>query len=103
MKKLIPLIMLALISGAAMAGDKDKPMRETTAATFEALDQNHDQRISQSEAAGDQNVAGRFAALDADGDGALTKREFAAGAKPDESKSQQHSMPEQPRPDPYNR
>jgi Ca2+-binding EF-hand superfamily protein len=101
MKKLIPLIMLALISGAAMAGDKDKPMRETAAATFEALDQNHDQRISQSEAAGDQNVAGRFAALDADGDGALTKREFAAGAKPD--KSQQHSMPEQPRPDPYNR
>jgi Ca2+-binding EF-hand superfamily protein len=102
MKKLIPLIMLALISGAAMAGDKDKPMRETTAATFEALDQNQDQRISQSEAAGDQNVAARFAALDANGDGALTKREFAVTAKPD--KSQQRSMPEQQtRPDPYNR
>lgn len=52
MKKLIPLIALALISGAAIAADKDKPMRET-AATFDSLDQNHDQRISQSEAAGD--------------------------------------------------
>jgi Ca2+-binding EF-hand superfamily protein len=101
MKKFIPLIMLALIPGAAMAGDKDKPMHETSAATFEALDQNHDQRVSQSEAAGDQNVAARFATLDANGDGALTKREFAATAKPD--KSQQHSMPEQPRPEPYNR
>lgn len=98
MKKLIPLIVLALISGAAMAGDKDKPTRET-AATFEALDQNRDQRISQSEAAGDESVAASFAALDADGDGALTKREFKAGAKSD--KSDPRGMPKQPTPDAY--
>jgi hypothetical protein len=97
MKKLIPLIALALISGAAIAGDKDKPMRET-AATFDSLDQNHDQRISQSEAAGDESVAARFAALDADGDGALTKREFTASAKPEP-----RDMHKQPTPDPYTR
>ena len=94
MNKLVPLTILALMSGAAMAGDKDK-----TAATFEALDQNRDQRISQSEAMGDESVAARFAALDANGDGALTKREYTAGAKPD--KSDPRDMPKQPRPDPY--
>lgn len=99
MNKLISVIMLALISGVAMAGDKDKPMRETTA-TFEALDQDHDQRISQSEAAGDAKVAAQFAALDANGDGALTKREFAAGAKSE--KSEPRNMPKQPS-EPYNR
>lgn len=98
MSKLIPLIVLALMSGTAMAADKDKPMRET-AATFEALDRNQDQRISQSEAAGDDSVSASFAALDANGDGALTKREFTAGAKPD--KSDPRDMPKQPRPDPY--
>jgi hypothetical protein len=101
MKKLTTLIILALISGAAVAADKDKPMRETTAATFDALDQNRDQRISQSEAAGDESVAAQFAALDANGDGALTKREFTGGAKPD--KSEPRSMPKQPTPEPYNR
>ena len=100
MKKLIPLIILALMSGAAIAADKDKPMRES-AATFEALDQDRNQRISQSEAAGDQSVAARFAALDADGDGTLTKREFTAGGKSDKSEPR---MPQpQPRPDPYNK
>lgn len=96
MKKLIPLIMLALISGVAVAGDKDKQARET-AATFEALDQNQDQRISKSEAAGDENVAAQFAALDANGDGALTKREFAASAKSD--KSDTGYKPKQPTPE----
>lgn len=98
MNKLVPLIILALMSGAAMAGDKDKPMRETAAA-FEALDQNKDQRISQSEATGDESVAARFAVLDANGDGALTKREFTASAKPEP----RDTMPKQPRPEPYTR
>jgi hypothetical protein len=95
MKKLIPLIVLALISGAAFAGDKDKPPHDT-AAMFEALDQNRDQRISQTEAAGDENVATQFAALDANGDGALNKREFAAAAKSDKSDSRyKQPTPEQ--------
>lgn len=100
MNKLIPLIILALMSGAAMAGDKDKPMREA-GATFEALDQNHDQRISQSEAAGNESVAASFAALDADGDGALTKREFKAGAGAKSDKPDPRDMPRQPTPDAY--
>lgn len=100
MNKLIPLVVLALMSGAAMAADTDKPMREReTDATFDALDQNRDQRISQSEATGDQNVSARFAALDANGDGALTKRELTAGAKSDKPDSQH--MPKQPTPEPY--
>lgn len=98
MNRLIPLIILALMSGAAVAADKDKPMRETAAA-FEALDQNRDQRISQSEATGDASVAARFAALDANGDGALTKREFTASEKPEP----RENMPKQPRPEPYTR
>lgn len=101
MMKFITLIIVGLLSSAAMAADKDKPTRESAAAAFEALDQNHDQRISQSEAAGDDSVAARFAALDADRDGALTKREFAAGAKSD--RADPHNMPKQPTPEPYNK
>lgn len=82
MKQLIPLLALALICSAAIADDKDKPARGT-AATFEALDKDSDQRVSQSEAAADQNVSARFASLDADSDGYLTKREYTARSMPE--------------------
>jgi hypothetical protein len=94
MKRLIPLLALVLISGAAIA-DNDKPTRGT-AATFEALDKDSDQRVSQSEAAADQNVSARFASLDVDGDGSLTKREFTARAKPES-----RSTPEPTTSEPY--
>lgn len=87
MKKLIPLFALALISGAAIADDKDQPTG--SAATFEALDKNSDQRLSQAEASVDENVSVRFASLDSNADGYLTKREYKA-----RSKSEPRSMPE---------
>jgi Ca2+-binding EF-hand superfamily protein len=80
---------LAFAGAAAAADDKDKP---STIATFESLDRNSDQQLSQSEASGDEKVSSRFAALDTDRDGFLTKREYGAYMK-----TQPRPMPEDPR------
>jgi hypothetical protein len=45
-------------------------------APFDEIDGNHDGRISQQEASHDAVLAGRFAKLDADGDGELTPFEY---------------------------
>ncbi len=92
MNRFIPVAALALIlgAGAAVADDQDKSSR--TAATFESLDRNSDQQLSQSEASADENVSSRFAALDTNRDGYLTKREYGAQTK----KTQPRPMPEDP-------
>lgn len=106
MRAFIPIsaLAIALASGAATAGGNERQGAST--AQFESLDRNSDQRLSQSEAATSENVAGRFAALDVDGDGYVTKREYTAHMQKDEQtkepmdRSQQRPMPDQPR-DPY--
>jgi Ca2+-binding EF-hand superfamily protein len=104
MKRLIPfsLLALALISGAAVAADKDKPTG--SAATFEALDKDSDQRVSESEAGVDRTLSARFASLDADGDGYLTKGEFRARSKSEPRSTSEPAtrpMPEPPTREPY--
>jgi hypothetical protein len=74
---------IALGSGAAYAGDKEH--KSGSAAQFETLDRNNDQRLSQQEVAGDDGLAGKFAALDIDGDGYVTKREYNARMQKDRS------------------
>jgi Ca2+-binding EF-hand superfamily protein len=86
----VSALALAFAGAAAAADDKDKP---STSATFESLDRNSDQQLSQSEASADEKVSSRFAALDTDRDGFLTKREYGAYIK----KTQPRPMPEDPR------
>ena len=69
---------LALAAGVAVADDKDK---SSTAATFESLDRNSDQQLSQSEASSDEYASSRFAALDTNRDGFLSKREYGGHMK----------------------
>jgi len=90
----ISALALAFAGGTAIADDKDE---SSTAATFESLDRNSDQQLSQSEASGDESVASRFAALDTNRDGVLTKREYRAYMK----KTEPRPMPEDSR-RPYN-
>jgi hypothetical protein len=87
---LVSVLALAFAGAATAADDKDRP---STTATFESLDRNNDQKLSQSEASADENVSSRFAALDTNRDGFLTKREYGAHMK----KTQPRPMPEDPR------
>ena len=101
MRAFIPISALAIAfgSGAAYAGGNDHKSGST--AQFESLDRNSDQRLSQQEAQSDENLSGKFAALDVDGDGYVTKREYTAYMKKD--KSDQSTMDQTqrapPRPD----
>ena len=79
----VSALAIALGSGAAIAGDKEH--KSGSAAQFQSLDSNSDQRLSQQEVAGDEELAGKFAALDVDGDGYVTKREYAASMHKDRS------------------
>jgi len=47
-------------------------------ARFQSLDRDHDQRISKAEAAANHTVAERFAGVDANADGFISKAEFDA-------------------------
>jgi hypothetical protein len=75
-----------LCIAAASADDKEKSTTSADA-TFKSLDRDSDQRLSKSEAAGDKMLTEHFAALDADSDGYLTKREYTAHTKDMESHS----------------
>lgn len=73
-------LVITSVVTAAMADDKEKSMdREET--TFKALDRDSDQRLSKAEATGDKMLTDHFAMIDADSDGYLTKREYAAHMK----------------------
>jgi hypothetical protein len=103
MRALIPVsisaLAIALAAGAATAGGNEPKGGAT--AQFESLDRNSDQRLSQSEAATDETVASHFAALDVDGDGYVTKREYKAHMQKDrQDEPQSRPMPDNPR-DPY--
>ena len=58
----------------------DLPVRSTSdvEVVFKSLDRNNDRKISRSEAAVKGSVSKRFDGIDADGDGYLSKQEFAA-------------------------
>lgn len=96
MKALIAFAVAALVSTAALADDKPSRTAEDrskgTQASFESLDRNSDQQLSQSEASADEDVSSRFAALDSNRDGFLTKREYGAHMK----KTEPRPMPEDP-------
>jgi hypothetical protein len=105
MRAFIPVsaLAVALASPAAFAGN-DNERHGGSSAQFEALDRNSDQRLSQTEAASDEKVAGKFAALDVDSDGYVTKTEYTARMQKDRQDEPmdpaQRPMPDDPR-DPY--
>ena len=59
---------------------EDLPVRSTAdvEVVFKSLDRNSDRKISRSEASVKGSVSKRFDGIDADGDGYLSKQEFAA-------------------------
>jgi hypothetical protein len=79
-KAVISLILASLLSiGVAVADDPEK--KASADATFKSLDRDTDERLSKAEAAGDKMLTEHFAAVDADSDGYLSKREVTAHMK----------------------
>jgi EF hand len=84
MRALLPLLALSIFSVGAVADDREEDEDETargTSATFEAMDKDSDQRLSQTEVAKDPMLSARFDSADVDGDGYLSKREWAASSR----------------------
>lgn len=81
MRNLTPVFIAGVLAlTSVMADDKDKSMPKEDA-TFKSLDRDSDQRLSKTEATGDQMLNDHFAMIDADADGYLTKGEFTAHMK----------------------
>jgi hypothetical protein len=94
MRAFIPIsaLAIALASGAAAAAGGNERHGGSAAAVFESLDRNSDRRLSQQEASSDESVAGKFAALDVDGDGYITQREFTARMEKDQKDQKDRQM-----------
>lgn len=82
MSKILIVSATALLAlTTAYANDDDKRTDDKQAsATFKAMDANRDDRLTQNEVSGDPTVAQNFTALDHDGDGYLSKKEYTAAA-----------------------
>jgi Ca2+-binding EF-hand superfamily protein len=72
------------IAGWAAAAE-ELPVRssEDVEVVFKSLDRNQDRKISRSEASVKGSVSKRFDGIDSDGDGYLSKQEFAARPSPE--------------------
>ena len=73
------LLAVALAAPCAAAAD-ELPARSTkdVEVVFASLDRNNDRKISRNEAQVKGSVGKRFDGIDSDGDGYLSKQEFAA-------------------------
>lgn len=73
------MLVVALAPRAAPTAE-DLPVRSTSdvQVIFKSLDRNRDAKISRSEASVKGSVSKRFDGIDSDGDGYLSKQEFAA-------------------------
>jgi Ca2+-binding EF-hand superfamily protein len=73
-------LLLATLTPRDAPTADDLPVRSTkdVQVIFDSLDRNRDAKISRSEASVKGSVAKRFDGIDADGDGYLSKQEFAA-------------------------
>ena len=72
-------VFIAALAPCAATAD-DLPVRSTkdVEIVFDSLDRNRDQQISRSEASVKGSVSKRLNGIDSNGDGYLSKREFAA-------------------------
>jgi hypothetical protein len=90
MYKHITVFVAVCFSAAALAGEgsitKPAPVepaegpsaKTAVISAFESLDKNGDQRISRTEAGMDKSLSNIFATADTDGDGYVSKAEYAA-------------------------
>ena len=76
----VTLMLAATLAPQAAPTGADLPVRSTkdVQVVFNSLDRNRDAKISRSEASVKGSVAKRFDGIDSDGDGYLSKQEFAA-------------------------
>lgn len=70
-------VLLSTLALAQTPPSTDPDPPPVTKATFESLDRNSDQRLSQTEAAADDTVSSQFASLDANSDGYLNRNEYS--------------------------
>ena len=69
---------LAVAAGSAYAQTKAKDGKKDSDPGFNVLDKDNDGAISQSEAAGNPELAKKFKEADKDGDGKLSRTEYLA-------------------------
>lgn len=74
------LLLAAALTPCAAQTAQDLPVRSSAdvQVVFDSLDRNRDSKISRTEATMKGSVSKRFDGIDSDGDGYLSKREFAA-------------------------
>ena len=72
------LLAAALAPCAATADELPARSTNDVKLVFESLDRNRDEKISRAEASVKGSVSKRFEGIDSDGDGYLSKQEFAA-------------------------
>jgi hypothetical protein len=74
------LLLAASLAPCAAQTSQDMPVRSTedVRVVFNSLDRNRDSKISRTEASMKGSVSKRFDGIDSDGDGYLSKQEFAA-------------------------
>lgn len=74
------LLVAVSLAPCAAHTPQDLPVRSTkdVQVVFDSLDRNRDSKISRSEATLKGSVSKRFDGIDSDGDGYLSRQEFAA-------------------------
>jgi Ca2+-binding EF-hand superfamily protein len=74
------MTLAAMLASWGATADDELPVRSSkdVQIVFESLDRNHDRQISRSEATLKGSVSKRFDGIDANGDGYLSRAEFAA-------------------------
>ena len=81
-KNIAFVIALAALAGTAVAGDASDPKAASPAGpTFGAVDGNQDGQISRQEASQVPGLKESFDAVDTDGDGGLSLKEYTAAMK----------------------
>jgi hypothetical protein len=85
MKTILIVTSLLVALPAWTATAQELPVRSSTdvEVVFKGLDRNNDRKISRSEASVKGSVSKRFDGIDSDGDGYLSKQEFAARPSPE--------------------
>jgi Ca2+-binding EF-hand superfamily protein len=85
MKTILIVTSLLVALPAWTATAEELPVRSSTdvEVVFKGLDRNNDRKISRSEASVKGSVSKRFDGIDSDGDGYLSKQEFAARPSPE--------------------
>lgn len=84
--KYLVLLAGAMLATGAVAGGDEHSMQSSDR-KFDQLDTNQDRSLSKSEASKDETLSATFASIDADGDGEVSRNEYAAHMAESEGQS----------------